>query len=88
MECVVDFPRLQELEFVGGRGKYFHDGEWSFLLGGKFGIWKGPFKVSSFKPHLKSFFEGLEVSPGCAFHGLSGKVMGSQSFFSHSEEGV
>ena len=32
MECVVNFPRLQELEFVGDRGKYFHDGEWSFLL--------------------------------------------------------
>ena len=32
MECVVNFPRLQELEFVGDRGKYFRDGEWSFLL--------------------------------------------------------
>ena len=88
MEHVVNFPRLWELEFVGDRGEYFHDGEWSFLLGSELGIWKGSFKVSSFKPYLRSFLEGLEVSPGSAFHGLSGKVMDSQSFFSHSKEGV
>ena len=77
MECVVDFPRLWELEFVGDRGEHFRDGEWSFSFGSELGMWKGLFKVSAFKPYLRSFLEGLEISPGPAFHGLSSKVMGS-----------
>ena len=88
MECVVNFPRLWESDFIGDRGEYFRDGEWSFLFSSELGIWERPFKVSSFEPYLRSLLEGLEVSPGSAFHGLSGKVMGSQGFFSHGKEGV
>ena len=88
MECVVNFPRLWESEIVGDGREYFCDGKWSLSLGGEFGFWKGLFKVLSFKPYLGSLLEGLEVSPGSALHGLSGKVMSDQSFFSHSEEGV
>ena len=76
MECVVNFPQLWESEFVGDGGKYFHDGEWSFLLGSELWVRKRLFEVSSFKPYPCSLFEGLEVSPGSAFHGLPGKVMG------------
>ena len=52
MERVVNFPRLWESEFVGDGGKYFCDGEWSFSFGSEFGIQKGSFEVSSFKPYL------------------------------------
>ena len=48
MECVVNFPRLWESEFVGDGGEYFCDGEWSFLFSGELGIWKGAFEISSF----------------------------------------
>ena len=76
MECVVNFPRLWELEFIGDRGKYFHDGEWSFLLGSELQVQKRSFEVLSLKPYLCSLLEGLEISPGSAFHGLPGEVMG------------
>ena len=76
MECVVDFPQLWESEFVGDRRKYFCDGKRSFLLSGKLQVRKRPLEVSSLKPHPCSLLEGLEVSPGSAFHGLPGKVMG------------
>ena len=77
MECVVNFPRLWESEFVGDRGKDFCDSEWSFPLGGKLGIWKRTFKMLSFKLHPGSLFEWLGVLPGPALHGLPGEVMGS-----------
>ena len=48
MERVVNFPRLWESEFIGDRGKYFCDGEWSFPLSSEFGIWKRPLEISSF----------------------------------------
>ena len=48
MERVVDFPRLWESEFIGDRGKYFHDGEWSFLLSSELGVWKRSLEISSF----------------------------------------
>ena len=76
MEHVVNFPQLWESEFIGDRGKYFCDGEWSFLLGSKLGVWKRSLEVSSFKPYLGSLLGELEVLPGSALHGLSGKVMG------------
>ena len=84
----MNLPQLWELEFVGDRGEDFSDSEWSFLLGGKLGVWKRAFKMLSLEPYLRSLFEWLEVSPGSTFHGLSGEVMGSKSFFSHGEEGV
>ena len=77
MERVMNFPRLWESEFIGDRGEYFCDGEWSFSFSSEFGIWKGALEVASFKPYFCSFLEGLEVSPGLTFHGLSGEVMGS-----------
>ena len=48
MERVVNFPRLQESEFIGDRGKYFHDGERSFPFSSELGIWKRPLEISSF----------------------------------------
>ena len=88
MEHVVNFPRLWELEFVGDWGEDFCDSEWSFLFGGKFRVQKGPFKILSLKPYLRSLLEGLEVSPGSAFHSLPGEVMGGEGFFSYGKEGV
>ena len=76
MEHVVNSPRLWESEFIGDRGKYFCDGEWSFSLGSELGVWKRSLEVLSFKPYPGSLLEGLEVLPGSALHGLSGKVMG------------
>ena len=76
VEYVVNFPRLWESEFVGDGGEYFCDGEWSFLLGSEFGVRKGSLKVSSLQPYPCSLLEGLEVSPGLTFHGLSGEIMG------------
>ena len=48
MECVVNFPRLWESEFIGDRGEYVNDGKWSFSFGSEFGVWERPLKVSSF----------------------------------------
>ena len=48
VERVVYFPRLWESEFIGDRGEYVYDGEWSFSFSSKLGIWERPFKVSSF----------------------------------------
>ena len=48
VECVVNFPRLWESEFVGDRREYFCDGEWSLSLGSKLWVWERPLKVSSF----------------------------------------
>ena len=48
MECVVNFPRLWESEFIGDGGEYFRDGEWSFSFSSELGIRERPFKVSSF----------------------------------------
>ena len=48
MEHVVNFPQLWESEFIGDRGKYFCDGERSFLLSSELGIWKGLLEISSF----------------------------------------
>ena len=48
MEHVMNFPRLWESEFIGDGGKYFRDGEWSFLFSSELGIWERPFKVTSF----------------------------------------
>ena len=84
----MDFPQLWESEFIGDRGEYFHDGEWSFSFGSELGIRKGPFQVLSLKPYLRSFLERLEILPSPAFHGLPGEVMGGQGFFSHGKEGV
>ena len=88
MEHVVDFPQLWESEFVGDWREDFCNSEQSFSFGSELGIWKGPFKVSSLKPYFGSLLEGLEVSPGSAFHGLPGEVMGSKGFFSYGKEGV
>ena len=76
MERVVNFPQLWESEFVGDRGEYFRDGEWSFSLGSELGVRKRSLEVSSFKPYPCPLFEGLEVSPGSVLHGLPGEVMG------------
>ena len=48
MECVVNFPRLWESEFISDRGEYFRDGERSFSFSGELGIWERSLKVSSF----------------------------------------
>ena len=63
----MDFPQLWESEFIGDRGEYFHDGEWSFSFGSELGIRKGPFQVLSLKPYLRSFLERLEILPSPAF---------------------
>ena len=76
MERVVNFPRLWESEFIGDGGEYFCDGERSFSFGGKFGVRKGSLKVSSLQPYPCSLLEGVEISPGSTFHGLSGEIMG------------
>ena len=76
MERVVNFPRLWESEFIGDGGEYVRDGEWPFSFGSELGVWERLLKVSSFKPYFCPFLEGLEVSPGSTFHGLSGEVMG------------
>ena len=88
MEHIVNFPRLWESEFVGDGGEYFRDGEWSFPFGGELRVWKGSFEIASLQPYLCSLLEGLEVSPGSTFHGLSGKVMGGEGFLSNHKEGV
>ena len=47
MECVVNFPRLWESEFISDRGEYFRDCEWSFPFGGELRVWKGTLEVAS-----------------------------------------
>ena len=47
VERVVNFPRVWESEFIGDRGEYFRDGEWSFPFSSEFGIWKGAFEIAS-----------------------------------------
>ena len=76
MECVVNFPRLWESEFISDWGEYFRDCKWSFSFGGELGVWKGTLEVACLKPYLCSLLEGLEVLPGSTFHGLPGEVMG------------
>ena len=48
MERVMDVPQLWELEFIGDRGEYFRDGEWSFSLSSELRVWKRLLEVSSF----------------------------------------
>ena len=48
MECVVNFPRLWESEFIGDRGEYFCDSERSFPFDSELGIWERSLKVLSF----------------------------------------
>ena len=84
----MNFPRLWESEFVGDGGEYFCDGEWSLSLSGKLRIWERSLEVSSFQPYLGSLLEGLEVSPGSTFHGLSSEVMGGKGFLSYGKKGV
>ena len=47
MECVMDFPQLWELEFVGDQREDLCDGEQSFSLGGKLWVWERSFEVLS-----------------------------------------
>ena len=55
------------MEFVGYQRKDFHDSEWSFPFGSKFGARERVFKVTSLKPYFGAFLEWLEVLPGSAF---------------------
>ena len=46
VECVVNFPRLWESEFIGDGGEYFCDGEWSFPFSSELGVRERSLKVS------------------------------------------
>ena len=43
----MNFPQLWESEFIGDRGEYFCDGEWSFPLGSELGIRERSLEVLS-----------------------------------------
>lgn len=76
----MNMPQFKEMELIDDGRKNFHDGEWVFLLWGKFEISNEVFEISGFKPYFISFGKRGKITMGAKGHDLAIELMGSKGF--------